>query len=1022
MKKSKKLLILLAAGLLTAAAMQVSAEDVSPGTETEITQQAEKNVTTVFSFMINEDSTTVTITEYNGTETDVVIPESINGMEVTGIATSAFGGNTEITSVTMPDTVLNINASAFKGCLNLENIKLSKNLLTMGEYVFHNCDALVTIELPEKISTIPTGAFRDCDALEKITIPSSVTSIGEKAFDYCVGLTTVTIEEGVENIGGNAFRYCKILEKVTLPSSVVSIGIDSFYSCPKLKTAGCIGGGYNIEFGWTKMIPANAFRGLTSLSAVDIPETVETIGNYAFYGCSGIDNIVIPASVAKIGSSTFSGCSGLVTAGPLSGDENGIKYNYQYEWTDRIAEGAFAGIKSLKTVVLPEEITEIPARAFSGCVSLTEVKVPETVVTIGNSAFSNCDAVTKFILPTSVTSLGDSVFSNCDMLSEVILPASLIAMGDGAFYNCDSIIEIEIPANVTVIEDETFLGCSSLERITLPKALTKIGREAFAECTSLTRVDIPLGVHTVEKFAFKSCESLETAYFYGDVPRNWGRSVFEDVEIDFTIYYPATNSSGWETPEWEDPLGYEYTASPFVITDCDHSYTKITFEPTCKTAGYEKFACYNCGDSYITENSEAPALGHTYEIVEVVQATCTTSGHAVYKCIRCTDSYKGDHVSKFGHSYAKYFTVEATCEKGGYTIFKCSRCDSLYNRNYVDPIGHSWSDWKIIKAPTTTETGLRERRCGNCKMKEQIVLHTLLSSHIYAAEVVQPTCTEEGYTIYTCSSCSYSYIGDFIEPFGHDWDEKYSGSATCTEGEHTSRYCRYCELEEIISSTPALGHEFIVISTVEASCDKAGYDNLECTRCKELTVGNIVTVPHTPTEWIVDELPTETSEGSMHMDCAVCFNTYDRRPVPRMLLKDDSGYIIEEGLLKNVAQKTSASDIVDAFAVDVGEVKIYAADGTELSSVSYVGTGCEVCLAQDDVVFARMTVIITGDISGDGVIDSVDSDILTYYYAGWPGYAEKIAHSAAADINVDGAHTRADGMMLARILKGWTIE
>ena len=162
---------------------------------------------------------------------------------------------------------------------------------------------------------------------------------------------------------------------------------------------------------------------------------------------------------------------------------------------------------------------------------------------------------------------------------------------------------------------------------------------------------------------------------------------------------------------------------------------------------------------------------------------------------------------------------------------------------------------------------------------------------------------------------------------------------------------------ETTSTTPALGHNFVVISTVEAvSCVSAGYDNLECTRCKELTVGNIVTVPHTATAWVIDEPATETYEGSMHMDCAVCFNTYDRRPVPRLIPSEESGYVVEGTWLKNVPADITAAELIEAFAPEIGEVKIYSADGKELTGKQYVTAGCEVRLVQDDVVFDRLVV------------------------------------------------------------------
>lgn len=166
--------------------------------------------TNTFSF----DLTTGTITEYNGTDTVVVIPSKINGFtvetightafryssvtsvtipdSVTFISDSAFAYCSSLTNISIPNSVTAIGSFAFEGCTKLESITLPSSLLTISEFLFYDCSQLTTIHIPDSVSSIRQYAFYNCGKLETIRIPVSVTSIGSYAFDDCPSSMTVT--------------------------------------------------------------------------------------------------------------------------------------------------------------------------------------------------------------------------------------------------------------------------------------------------------------------------------------------------------------------------------------------------------------------------------------------------------------------------------------------------------------------------------------------------------------------------------------------------------------------------------------------------------------------------------------------------------------------------------------------------------------------------------------------------------------------------------------------------------------
>jgi hypothetical protein len=206
--------------------------------------------------------------EYSGS---IVIPGSISAygetFVVTAIGEAAFSDCSGLTSLTIPNSVIKIEAYAFSGCSGLTNIAIPNSVTSLERSTFAYCTALDSIYIPSSVSEIGIWVFAHCDALEKIivdpnnskydsrencngivesetnaliigckttTIPSDVTSIADCAFDDCTSLTSVTIPDSVTSIGDYAFNNCTSLTSVTIPDSVTSIGEWAFDDCTSL--------------------------------------------------------------------------------------------------------------------------------------------------------------------------------------------------------------------------------------------------------------------------------------------------------------------------------------------------------------------------------------------------------------------------------------------------------------------------------------------------------------------------------------------------------------------------------------------------------------------------------------------------------------------------------------------------------------------------------------------------------------------------------------------------------------------
>lgn len=244
-----------------------------------------------------DDGKTATITGYSGNETELEIPENIDGLVVTGIDINGYDSSFEpITSVIIPNTVIDIR---FMYCTGLKSIDIPSSITSINDVAFLGCTSLETICIPDSIEVIGFGAFDGCTSLESINIPDSVTSIGDSAFHDCTALESINIPSSVMCIGINAFRNCTSLESINIPGGITNLYY-SFVNCTSLQNV-------SISSGVTE-IGSYAFMGCTALKSVNIPDSVISIGMRAFSNCTALESIDIPDSVREIGENAFSGC------------------------------------------------------------------------------------------------------------------------------------------------------------------------------------------------------------------------------------------------------------------------------------------------------------------------------------------------------------------------------------------------------------------------------------------------------------------------------------------------------------------------------------------------------------------------------------------------------------------------------------------------------------------------------------------------------------------------------------------
>lgn len=365
------------------------------------------------------------------------------------------------------------------------------------------------------VTSIKYNAFYDCHDLTSITIPNTVTSIGSEAFRNCWNLTSVTIPANVEEIGSQAFENSGVTKVVLNSNAIVS------------KDYGNIQAGYSLE---------HYFGG--QVEEYILGEEITSIGRLAFEGCSNLTTINIPSSVTSIGANAFLWSN--LTSVHISDMESWYKIQFENAESNpvyianhlyvngeeiksleipnsvtNIGNYTFAGFKALTSVIIPNSVTSIGEEAFADCTGLSAVRIPNDVTSICKRTFAGCSGLTSIVIPNNVTTIGESAFSHCTKLTSINLPNSVTTIGNYAFFLCEKLTSVSLGNSVTSIGKEAFSGCTKIASIDIPNSMTTIGQGAFMGC-GITSVIIPNSVTSIEEEAFANCGYLTSI----DIPNS----------------------------------------------------------------------------------------------------------------------------------------------------------------------------------------------------------------------------------------------------------------------------------------------------------------------------------------------------------------------------------------------------------------------------------------------------------------------------------------------------------------------
>ncbi len=564
----KKIAAFLASLLMCFSAMAAPAaaysenddETISAETETSDETAADDALVTsgIFSYYVTDDGC-AQIQGCSSTDTELVIPDTIDGITVTELSRTAFGSdpdNCPFEKISLPASIEYISAdNPFMFCSSLKEITVDE----ASEYFCADSGVLYTKDMTKLI------CYPQAMGGTSFTIPEGVTEIGSAAL-YNTGLSDITFPSTLEKTNYFSLGGLEDLTKADLSGTALTeMGIFTFSGCSSLSEVLLPDTLYSIEGG--------AFYNCKSLKEITLPESLEYVGQYAFMD-TGLTSIEIPESVTEIGycafgyytdeygseraSSSFTIIGQYSSAAYTYCTDTDEEYGYANEFTfmtpeqaqeqsellaqERFTEGSYeyaiVGDGAVITLCTSaDSIIDVPAElggypvtaiypiAFSS-LNAAEITLPDTITDIRTMAFYNCAYLQSLSLPQSVKSIGNNAFDSCTGLETIDLGGAE-TIGLSVFYGCTSLRKVTISGSCTEITlngdgDLPFIDTPALEEIIVTDGNGSYSSEngvlynkdktillAYPPAKADKKFKAPSGVKEIAQSAFYNCKHLE---------------------------------------------------------------------------------------------------------------------------------------------------------------------------------------------------------------------------------------------------------------------------------------------------------------------------------------------------------------------------------------------------------------------------------------------------------------------------------------------------------------------------------
>lgn len=671
---------------------------------------------------------------------------------VTSVGYEAFTYCPNLKEVTFPNTLENIEDRAFSGCTGLKRVVIPESVKEIGDYAFYGCTGidtlffnathcermggnyndghrpgfsiLNTVIIGDNVKKLPNYAFAYCENLAVVKLGKSLTDLGYGAFYGCAGIKEVTIPEGITAMS-STFRNCTNLHTIKYNAVDCKSFNTAFGSCDSLKTL-YIGDK-------VRLIPDEAFRGLsklthvqfppsvrtigrsafslTGLSQITIPNTVDTIKRDAFFGVP-IKEIVLPDSLEVIGEGAFASCNSLrkvnyhsinasfdvyyasgslfdncdgpiemvigpkVRMIPASGVfKSDVIRNINYQAVRASSSyQPFEYCNGLTSLTIAEGVEQLPGYLFSRCKGLKTIYFNAIHCEDNEpdqSAISDVPGLSQIVFGDKVKHIPGAALSKAPYITQIALPNSVISIGDYAFGSYTMLQDISLPESLKSIGKGAFSQCKALEEITIPAKLDTLSASLFYNCSKLKKVDMPSSIKSIGSYAFLGCSALEEI----TIPK----------EVETIGQFTFSDCAGLSKINWGSALK---RIGDYAFSNCSRFYTMTIPETVTEIGLYPFSGCpiskvyYNaveCEKVYmhgIFEDGiqEVHMGGH----VKTIPANAFKAQPLLYVRMGPSVETIGKHAFSYSCNFSAIDLLPFIKSVGDSAFYECNKLENIY--------------------------------------------------------------------------------------------------------------------------------------------------------------------------------------------------------------------------------------------------------------------------------------------------------------------------------------------------------
>jgi len=770
-----------------------------------------------------------------------------------------------------------------------------------------------------------------------------------------------------------------------------------------------------------------------SIRSVSLPEGLTSIGDYAFYECKNmVSDLEIPDSVTTIGYGAFykCGCSGILT--------------------------------------LPKKLTTIGDFAFSEVRFDGNLTIPDGVVSIGKSAFSKTGFTGTLELPDSVTTIGDYAFFGVPFTGSLTIPHYVTEIGSSAFCQTGFTGTLTIPDSVTTIGNHAFYLCGFTGSLTIPGSVESIGEEAFAACVHMSGLlTVEAGVGQIGSFAFDSTE-FESVLFVGDAPET-GDHILGYRGEQFRVFYYGY-CEGWTSETWNGYASKDISPEIIDSGNCGEHLSWVL---------NNRGELVITGSGAMEDYELLFGIGYGYEVNRITEIHAQSTSpwqcyRTLIRSIVLPDGLTGIGNAAFVN--CRYTEGELVLPEGLVTIGECAflGCSgftgTLRFPNTVEWIGGraffgctGFGGTLILPDFSGTQVEYHSvgdnafaftRFEGTVRIPKELI--NIFPSVFTHCERLTAFEAEEGYGwSFTVGGILYHYIisWDFsirltINQIPAGWSgtvrfperlwriDSYA-AAGCTQLTGTLKLPD--SVEEIMDGAFSdCGLSHIIIPASVRSISDGVFSKSYLLR-SVVFEGDVPDMGPNRAYYTFQD--TGRDVGGVKIICyashAKSFTESDLYDAgegtwcgcplivlddaDRIVLSTDSDcfFAVNGTVLTGIPGSTS----YEAFMSNFENKSLCVCDRSgrvldeEYSGT--IGTGFKVvALDETGNVTDEATVVVAGDLNGDGKVSAVDRLLLARVLAKWDGYLDPEADMRAADLDRDGNVTAADRMILTKMING----